>query len=123
MTDEQLLTAISSMMDEKLEPIKADVAGLKQDVAGLKQDVAGLKQEMISVKDRVTALEQQYRNIQMLLEHEIIPQLREIQTCYTSTYRRYVSGVDQIDTLQRDMDVLKAVVEDHSRKLQIIMCS
>lgn len=35
--DRELLEAISRMMDEKLEPIKKDIAGLKEDVSTLKE--------------------------------------------------------------------------------------
>ena len=35
--DKELLEAIGRMMDEKLEPIRADVAQVKEDVAELKE--------------------------------------------------------------------------------------
>jgi hypothetical protein len=35
--DKELLEAISKMMDEKLEPIKKDIAELKDDVSTLKE--------------------------------------------------------------------------------------
>ena len=35
--DKELLEAISQMLDEKLDPIKKDIADLKDDVAALKE--------------------------------------------------------------------------------------
>lgn len=43
--DNELLKALSTLFDEKLEPIKNDIKSLKSDVAGLKDDVTGLKKQ------------------------------------------------------------------------------
>lgn len=85
MTDNELLLAISNMMDKKLKPIN----------------------------DRLTKIE-------LTQETKILPRLEEIESCYTSTFNRYQSGVTQIDQLQSDMDIVKKVVAEHSEKLQKI---
>lgn len=54
--DKELLEAIGRMMDEKLEPIRADVAQVKEDVAELKEDVAELKESNEEVRSGVNAL-------------------------------------------------------------------
>ena len=50
MTNDELLLAMSDMMDTKLagalRPVREDIVGLKTDVAGLKTDVAGLKTDV-----------------------------------------------------------------------------
>lgn len=51
------------------------------------------------------------------MEEEVIPRLKEIESCYLSTYERYRKGVNQFDTLQSDVDVLKIVVQGHSERL------
>lgn len=85
MTDNELLLAISNMMDKKLQPLKEDIAFLK-----------------------------------LQNENEILPRLQNIESCYTSTFNRYKSGVTQIDQLQTDMDIVKALLKEHSEKLQKI---
>lgn len=85
MTDNELLLAISNMMDKKLQPLKEDIAFLK-----------------------------------LQNENEILPRLQNIESCYTSTFNRYKIGVTQIDQLQTDMDIVKAVLKEHSEKLQKI---
>ena len=52
------LSAISSLLDSKLDPIKSDIAELKTDVAGLKTDVAGLKADMVTVKADIAELKE-----------------------------------------------------------------
>lgn len=83
MTDNELLLAISDMMDKKIEPIKNDV-----------------------------------RDTKLFLENDILPRLQNIETCYTSTYRRYASGIEEMEALKADMEIVKKVVAEHSEKLQ-----
>lgn len=60
MTNNELLLAISDMMDEKLEkgwqPIRSDIKGLKDDVDTLKMDVKGLKDDVDTLKTDVKEL-------------------------------------------------------------------
>lgn len=83
MTDNELLLAISDIMDKKLEPLKQDI-----------------------------------RDIKITLENDLQPRLQNIESCYTTTYKRYQSGINQIDSMQTDIELLKKVVAEHSKKLQ-----
>ena len=103
MTDNELLLAISNMLTTQLEPIKNDIAALKSDVSDLKQDVSVLKQKVTK--------------IQVDIENDVKPRLQNIESCYTDTYDRYKNGVNQIDAMQADIDLLKKVVQEHSEKL------
>lgn len=85
MTDNELLFAMSEMMDKKLEPIKKGVQDTK-----------------------------------LFLEDNISPRLQNIESCYTSTYRRYASGIEEMEALRTEMEIVKKVVSEHSEKLQKI---
>lgn len=85
MTDNELLLAMSEMMDKKLEPIK----------------------------ERLT-------NIELTQENDILLRLQNIESCYTSIYRRYANGIEEMEMLKSDMEVIKRVVMEHSEKLQKI---
>lgn len=85
MTDNELLLAISDMMDKKLRP----------------------------VNDRL-------KKIEITQENEIIPRLQNIEACYTSTFKRYQTGVEQIEAMQADIDVMKSVIREHSDMLRKI---
>lgn len=67
---------------------------------------------------KIDPLKKDIRQIQMEIENDIIPRLQNIESCYTSTYRRYESGVHQLETMVSDVHILKAVVSEHSQKLQ-----
>lgn len=98
MENQELLTALSAMLDEKFQKeftpvkkelselkkeftelkadvlgLKADVSGLKADVSVLKEDVSGLKKDMTDVKQKVTTIEitlenETNRNIEIIAE-------------------------------------------------------
>lgn len=59
-------------------------------------------------------------NIELTLENNIVPRLQNIESCYTSTYDRYKNGVDQIEQLRADMDIVKQVLREHSETLRKI---
>ena len=85
MTDNELLLAISDLLDKKLKPINDK---LKQ--------------------------------IELTQENDILPRLQNIEACYTSTYKRYASGIGELEALKTDMEIVKAVVTEHSEKLKKI---
>ena len=85
MTNNELLLAISDMLDKKLLPMN----------------------------DRL-------KKIELTQENDILPRLQNIESCYTSTYKRYQIGVEQINAMLADIQVMKSVLREHSEKLQQI---
>lgn len=69
---------------------------------------------------KLKPLEERTKNIELLLENDVLPRLQNIESCYTSTYRRYANGINQLDALQSDMVIVKRVLTEHSEKLQKI---
>lgn len=96
MTDNELLLAISNMMDKKLD------ARLKP-----------MENNLQSMKDEV-------HQMKLYQENVIMPRLQNIESCYTDTYKRYQSGIEQIEAMQADIAVMKNVIKEHSEKLQKI---
>ena len=102
MTDKEILLSLSNM----LEPIRSDISEIKEDVSVLKEDVSDLKTRL--------------KKVELTQEVEILPRLRTIEACYTSTYDRYKTNVEGYDKLREDMDVMQKVVTEHSEKLKMI---
>lgn len=96
MTDNELLLAISEMMDKKL----------KSELAPLKNELEETKQEIHKIK--------------LYQENMILPQLDTIESCYTDTYKRYKNYVDKIEAAFDDIEVMKKVIQEHSEMLQKI---
>ncbi|MBR1390587.1 MAG: hypothetical protein IJ567_03935 [Lachnospiraceae bacterium] len=70
------------------------------------------------VQSQIEPLKTDIHDTKLLLENNLLPRLQNIESCYTSTYRRYSSAVEQIDSIQSDVQILKKVVAEHSEKLQ-----
>lgn len=92
MNNDELLIQISELLDKKLKP---------------------LHEELRMTNERM-------QRVELLLENDVMPRLQNIESCYTDTYRRYVVGIEQIEAIQADVDILKRVVSEHSKKLQDI---
>lgn len=141
MSDKELLSAISDIVEAKLEPVKQDIHGLKEDVSGLKEevgslkeDVSGLQEEVGNIKEdvstlqknvgsltsRMDSLEKEVRRNSILLENEVLPRVRTIEKMYVDSSRIYMEKAAQIDSMQDDIDIMKVVIQEHSEKLEKI---
>ena len=96
MTENELLLAISDMMDHKL---KAELQPIKNDLQTVKNDVHHMK---------------------LYQENIIMLWLNTIESCYTDTYGRYRNYSDKMEAAFEDMELLKRVVSEHSMKLQAL---
>ena len=106
MSDNELLLSISNIVSSQIEPLKQDIKSIKQDMQSTKQDIQSTKQDIQFTK--------------ILIENDILPRLQNIEACYTSTYNRYANGIEKLDAVIQDIDILKKVVTEHSEKLQKI---
>nr|WP_300818304.1 hypothetical protein [uncultured Acetatifactor sp.] len=129
MTDNELLLALSGMLDKKLkaelQPIKNelqtmkdDIAGMKGDIAGMKGEIAGMKGEIASIKSNMLIMQNEIRQIKLCQENIILPRLDTIESCYSDTFNRYRTYADKMDSVFEDVELLKTVVTHHSEKLQ-----
>lgn len=105
---------------DDISALKNDVSSLNSDVSTLKSDVSSLKSDVSILKSDVATLKKDQKHTQLLLENEVLPRLQNLESCYTTTYERYASGIQQLDALQCDVDILKNVVAEHSEILQRI---
>lgn len=103
MTENELLLAISHMMDQKL----------KCELQPIKNDLQTVKNEVQTVKDDV-------RHMKLYQENIIMPRLNTIESCYTDTYSRYRNYSDKMESAFEDMELLKKVVSEHSMKRQAL---
>lgn len=145
LNDNELLLALSDMMDSKLstqlDPIKnditdmkSDISGLKSDmvevksdIAGLKTDVSSLKSDMVEVKSDITDLKtdmvdvkDDISKINITLENEICPSLKLLAENYLPAAIRYENSNKEHEAMKNDIELLKKVVAEHSEKLKKI---
>ena len=92
MTDNELLLAISQLLDVKLD------ARLKP------------------MENRLDRIETKVTNIALTLENDIRPRLNTIESCYTETYNRYKDYADKMEAAFEDIEILKKVVSENREK-------
>ncbi len=143
MTDNELLLALSGMLDKKLkaelQPIKNElqtmkddiadmkgeiadirneIAGMKGEIADIRNEIAGMKGEIASIKSNMLIMQNEIRQIKLCQENIILPRLDTIESCYSDTFNRYRTYADKMDSVFEDVELLKTVVTHHSEKLQ-----
>ena len=87
MSDNELLLAISEMLDKKLDA------------------------RLNPIENRIKRIEVD------ILESQVIPRLNTIESCYTSTFDRYKDNVEDYEAIKQDISIMKKVITEHSEKL------
>ena len=116
MSDNELLRAISEMMDTKLKSVLQEE--LKKEIRPMKADIADLKQEIQPMKVSIGNREREVAGIKIHLENVTDRNIRLLAENYVPAARRYEKEVSQIESMKTDIEILKQVVTEHSEKLQ-----
>ena len=113
------LTVMSEMMDEKLTAMKEK---MDQKFATMEEKMDQKFDEKLQpIYDRLDRLESDMKYVRVVqLENNVIPRLNTIESCYVDTSKRYLEKTEQIDTMSSDIGSLKIVVQNHSEKLSRI---
>ena len=125
MKDDELLLAISDLMDKKLHPLESQINRVEDSLHN-KIDLVeqALTSEIVKLDNKIDAVDKNLQNqitrINLFNENVVMPRLQTIESCYLSTYERYKDRNEQIDQLQLDISVIKRVVIDHGEQLRKI---
>lgn len=96
MTNEELLVAMSNMMDQRLD-----------------EKLEPLKKDMSEVKDRVTNIENRVTNIELDIENDIRPGIITLCDAYGTQFDRYSISIESHEKMKTDIEVLKSIVSRH----------
>ncbi len=114
MTNNELLLAISNMLDSKLD---LRIKPIEKRLDSLESRFDSLEGRFDILEHRFSILETEVRGISLTLENNICPRLNTIEACYTDTYNRYREYTERMNASFADTELLKKVVEEHSVKL------
>ncbi|MCI9336256.1 MAG: hypothetical protein HFH93_01745 [Lachnospiraceae bacterium] len=142
MTNNELLLAISDLLDVKLkaelQPLRNEMHDeiqtlrdeMHMEIQSLRNEfhteIQAVKKELHleiqAVRDdlhaEIQSLDARVRLLQLNQENVIMPRLNNIEACYTDTFKRYRDYADKIESTYEDVDLLKKVVMEHSEKFQ-----
>jgi len=96
MSDNELLLALSDIMDKKIKPIDDRLSKMENDMN------SGLNK------------------IKIILKNEIRPDIKLLAENYLPSATRYEKATYEFEDMKSDIELLKKVVIEHSEKLQMI---
>ena len=112
-------------MEQSYERMEQSVGKLEQSYERMEQSYERIEQSYERMEQSYERLEQSYerlelaqKKMELTLENNILPRLQTIEECYLSTYDRYRDGVDQMASMQANIDVIKTTITKHSEILQ-----
>lgn len=140
MTDNELLLAISDIVGKNTKTLEKRIDRVEDSVykrideveASLSTRIDEVETSLNNKIDEVEAslnnkidevdrrLSTNVHSILLRMENVIEPRINHIEECYTSTYRRYQDGVDKIEKLEMNMEVVQSVVKEHAVKLSVM---
>lgn len=69
------LKSLSDLLDEKLQPIRDDLAIVKKDFGELKQDVSTLKSDVAGLKKDMAYVKRNLDDLMEIVSEEIVPKM------------------------------------------------
>lgn len=118
-----LRTEIAETRDSLQNSLRAEIAetrdslqnSLRAEIAETRDSLQNsLRAEIAETRD---SLQSQLTQINLTLEQNVVPRLNTIESCYVSTYERYSQGINQLESIQSDILVMKDVIMKHSTQL------
>lgn len=136
MTNNELLLAISDLMDKKLEVNSrylenkitenleskiAENSKILEDkithiTLSIENNILPRLQSMeLSIENDILP---RLQNMELSIENSILPRLQNIESCYTDTYKRYQENNEKMELFFQDISLIKQVLTGHSERLE-----
>ncbi len=108
-------------LENRMDALEDRIGTLEDRVGTLESRMDALEGRMDVQEGRMDSMQEQLHKIQLFQENVILPRLNTIESCYIDTYERYQKEAKKIESLYQDMSVVKAILADHSEKLQKLL--
>ncbi|WP_148409021.1 hypothetical protein [Murimonas intestini] len=104
MTDNELLLAISDMMDKKIEPVTAAIRVMQSDIDTLKQRLESVETRLESVETRLESLETRVESVEAKLESVALKLENETNHNIQLLAENHINLVDKLNQAIRVSD-------------------
>ena len=85
----------------------------------LKNEIKLVRDEVKLVQEEVKLVDNKVHLINLKLENVFEPRMNTIESCYLDTYKRYQRDCDRLDKLETDNELLRVIVQRHSKMIQV----
>lgn len=114
----KMLDTRLASMEEHNRKIEENNKNVANALNSLEEHSKNVDKTLNSLNERMTKVEESVNFTKLMLELDVLPQLKEIQACYVDTFKRYQSGNEDIGSMKEDIQVMKKVIRNHSIILQ-----
>ncbi len=111
------LEASVERLEARMDSLETRVDRLEARMDSLEERVGELEKEVTALKQKVGDLETQVVGIKVYLDTRMEPRMKNLESTYLDTYKRYCKEIDRMPQAYSDVDMLKGVVVEHSRTL------
>ena len=118
MNNAELLVEIEKLLDRKLEEKLDQQLEVKLEEKLDRMLDEKFKEELGPIRQDIQELKTAVHHTNMRLDVDVVPRLQTIESCYLDTYERYKDGAEDIENLKGDMELVKGILQEHSRELQ-----
>ena len=114
-----LRAEIAETRDSLQNSLRAEIAETRDSLQNsLRAEIAETREALhAEIAETRDSLQSQLTQINLTLEQNVVPRLNTIESCYVSTYERYSQGINQLESIQSDILVMKDVIMKHSTQL------
>ena len=114
-----LRAEIAETRDSLQNSLRAEIAETRDSLQNsLRAEIAETRETLhAEIAETRDSLQSQLTQINLTLEQNVVPRLNTIESCYVSTYERYSQGINQLESIQSDILVMKDVIMKHSTQL------
>lgn len=145
MTNEQLLSEIGTLIDQKFDKnfdrkfsenfdkkfdekldekldkkFDEKLKPIYDRLDGIDNRLDGIDDRLDGIDDRLDNMDARLINVELTQENKILPALNELSVLYSSTFKKYHEKAEKIDRMEADIEILKKITAEHSRTLQKI---
>ena len=134
--DKELFNALSSLLDEKLAPIKDDISGMKNEIGTIKDDMSGMKNEIGVIKGDMSSMKNEigvikgdikYIKIQQEESYLILKSLEHNSEVNKAEHDKFSNDVahlyGEVESMRKDLSAVEVVTArnmEHIAQLKVI---
>lgn len=107
-------------VDKRLDDVGKRFEQIDKRFEGIDRQLAEVDRRLTRVEGSIDQMGRRIERVELVLENDVVPRLHNIESCYVSTYDRYVAKAEEIDGLKTDMEIVKNILIDHDEKLKVM---
>lgn len=107
-----------NLLKDQVKLVEDEVKLVENEVKLVENEVKLVENEVKLMENHVKLVESQVHHINLTLENVFEPRMNTIEACYLDTFKRYQRGCDKIDKLESDNELIRSILQKHSKILQ-----